>query len=186
VGGSLVALSFADGQVCGRGKVSVSTDDDFERFFLANYDSIVRSVTMITGDRERATDAVQDAFIKAYAKWGALRSYELPAAWIRRIAINRCHDSHRSDRRRARRERPYVASPTSSPAEGVVGMTVALQLLQCLPPQQRAVAVLFYLDDLSIEEIGLILGLNEGTVKFHLNKARNRLREVLTRDGVDT
>jgi RNA polymerase sigma-70 factor (ECF subfamily) len=164
----------------------VSTDDDFERFFLAYYDSIVRSVTMITGDRERATDAVQDAFIKAYAKWGSLRSYDLPAAWVRRIAINRCRDSHRSDRRRARRERPYVDSPASSPADGVIGMTVALQLVQHLPPQQRAVAVLFYLDDLSIEEIGLILGLNEGTVKFHLNKARHRLREVLARDGVDT
>ena len=65
-------------------------------------------------------------------------------------------------------------------------MAFALQLVQHLPPQQRAVAVLFYLDDLSIEEIGLILGLNEGTVKFHLNKARHRLREVLARDGVDS
>ena len=165
----------------------MSTDDaDFERFFLAYYDSIVRSVTMITGDRERATDAVQEAFIKAYAKWDALRSYDLPAAWVRRIAINRCRDSHRSDRRRARRERPYLASPTSSPADGVIGMTFALQLVQQLPPQQRAVAVLFYLDDLSIEEIGLILRLKEGTVKFHLNKARTRLSDVLTRDEVET
>lgn len=161
-------------------------DDEFEAFFLAHYDSIVRSLTMITGDRERASDAAQDAFIKAYAKWGRLRSYDRPDAWVRRVAINRCRDSHRSDLRRADRERPHVVSHASSPAEGVIGRSVAMQLIQTLSPQQRSVAVLFYLDDLSIDEIGRTLKLNEGTVKFHLNRARNRLREVLMRDEVET
>ena len=161
-------------------------DDCFERFFLSHYDSIVRSLTMITGDHERASDAAQEAFIKAYARWGSLRSYDLPEAWVRRVAINRCRDTHRSDRRRADRERPDVAPPTSSPADGVVGRTIAVQLVQHLPPRQRTVAVLFYLDDLSIEEIARTLGLRVGTVKFHLSKARHRLREVLLRDGVET
>jgi RNA polymerase sigma-70 factor (ECF subfamily) len=164
----------------------VIADDSFERFFLAHYDSIVRSLTMITGDHERASDAAQEAFIKAYARWGSLRSYDLPEAWVRRVAINRCRDTHRSDRRRADRERPDVAPPTSSPADGVVGRTIAVQLVQHLPPRQRTVAVLFYLDDLSIEEIARTLGLRVGTVKFHLSKARHRLREVLLRDGVET
>lgn len=161
-------------------------DNGFEAFFLASYDSIVRSLTVITGDRERAMDAVQDAFIKAYAKWGSLRSYDRPEAWVRRVAINRCRDSHRSDRHRADRERRHVASREPSPVDGVIGMSVAMELVQNLPPQQRTVAVLFYLDDLSIDEIGRTLRLNEGTVKFHLNKARNRLREVLLRDEVET
>ncbi len=161
-------------------------DDDFEAFFLAHYESIVRSLTIITGDRERAMDAVQEAFIKAYAKWGSLRSYDRPDAWIRRVAINRCRDSHRSDRRRTGRERPHLASHTSSPDDDIVGMSAAMQLVQNLPPQQRSVAVLFYLDDLSIDEIGRTLELNEGTVKFHLNRARTRLREVLLRDEVET
>jgi RNA polymerase sigma-70 factor (ECF subfamily) len=166
--------------------VFVIANKGFEAFFVANYDSIVRSLTVITGDRERASDAVQEAFIKAYAKWGSLRSYDRPEAWVRRVAINRCRDAHRADRRRADRERPHVASPQSSPTDGVIGMSVALELVQNLPPQQRSVAVLFYLDDLSIDEIGRTLGLNEGTVKFHLNKARNRLREILLRDEVET
>ena len=161
-------------------------DDCFERFFLANYDSIVRSLTMITGDHERASDAAQEAFIKAYAKWGTLRSFDLPEAWVRRVAINRCRDSHRSDRRRADRERPNLAAPTSSPADGVVGMSLATHLVQHLTPQQRSVAILFYLDDMSIEQIGLTLGLRAGTVKFHLSKARQRLREVLQKEEVET
>ena len=186
VGASLIALTIADGQVCGRGKVSVTREDEFERFFLANYESVVRSLTLITGDRERAMDAAQEAFIKAYTKWAAVRSYEIPAAWVRRIAINRCRDAHRSDGRRARREQPYAASSASSPAESVVATSAAQQLLEHLPPQQRTVAVLFYLDDMSIAEIGQSLGLKEGTVKFHLNRARNRLREVLERDAIET
>jgi RNA polymerase sigma-70 factor (ECF subfamily) len=164
----------------------VRADDEFERFFLAHYESVVRSLTLITGDRQRAEDAAQDAFIKAHARWRTVRSYDLPVAWVRRVAVNRCRDTHRSERRRVAREQPFARAPQVESAEdGVAGLSEVLRLLDQLPPRQRAVSVLFYFDDLPIEEIATSLGLNEGTVKFHLSKARDRMRELLAKDPAE-
>lgn len=160
-----------------------SSDEEFEAFFLANYDAVVNTLTAITGDRERATDATQEAFIKAYAKWSKIRSYDIPSAWVRRIAINASRDSHRSERRRKSRERSNLTLDTRSQDDAVVGDDFARRLLADLPRRQREVATLFYVDDLGVEEIAAILGLSSGTVKFHLAEARDRMRTILERDG---
>ncbi len=160
-------------------------DREFEQFFLENYDAVVRALTVLTGDRERSTDATQEAFIKAYARWSKIRSYDMPAAWVRRIAINIGRDSHRSEHRRLRRERPHLQLDQPSPGDGIVGDSFARSLLASLPRRQCEVATLFYLDDRSVTEIAVILGLSEGTVKSHMSDARLNLRGLLERQGVD-
>ena len=161
--------------------VSVPTlDDEFERFFLANYDAVLRVLVVTTGDRERAIDATQEAFIRAYARWSKIRGYESPAGWVRRVALNASRDSYRSDRRRRRREE---AVPTALEApQGYHSDSSAHEMLQILPDRQREVATLFYVDDRSVAEIASILQLNEGTVKSHLSDARDRLRSVIDRN----
>jgi RNA polymerase sigma factor (sigma-70 family) len=162
-----------------------SSDREFDRFFLANYDAVVKALTLITGDREQATDATQEAFIKAYAKWSKIRSYDAPSAWVRRIAINISRDSHRSERRRRRRELPHLVSDANSPAEQIVGDDSARRLLAGLPRGQREVATLFYVDDRGITDIAAILGLSEGTVKSQLADARDGMRATVERDGAE-
>lgn len=161
--------------------VNVPTlDDEFERFFLANYDAVLRVLVVTTGDRERAIDATQEAFIRAYARWSKIRGYESPAGWVRRVALNASRDSYRSDRRRRRREE---AVPTALEApQGYHSDSSAHEMLQILPDRQREVATLFYVDDRSVAEIASILQLNEGTVKSHLSDARDRLRSVIDRN----
>lgn len=154
-------------------------DAEFEAFFLTAFDSIVRSVTVVCGDAERASDATQEAFIKAYARWGRVRRYDQPAAWVRRIAINATRDMHRSDQRRARREEQVSArDEVGDTSHG----SSALDLLVHLPDRQRAVAALYYLDELTTAQISDALGISEGTVRFHLSEARARLRDVLDPD----
>jgi len=67
--------------------------------------------------------------------------------------------------------------------EGAVGDEEAARLLhaaiECLPPVQRTVLTLYHLDDVPIAEISRITGLAEGTIKSHLFRSRQRLREVL-------
>ena len=156
--------------------------DEFEQFFLANHDAVLRILTLTTGDRERAVDATQEAFIKAHENWATIRSHEAPTAWVRRTAINLCNDSYRSERRRQSRERRHLDDATPSPADGVVGEAFARALLEQLPLRQREVTALFYVDDRSVSEIASILGVNEGTVKSNLAAARERLRTVLARE----
>lgn len=163
----------------GRSLLMTGTGDaDFEAFFTRHYGPLVRSLTLIAGDRERAVDATQDAFIRAYARWSRVRRYESPEAWVRRVAINRCHDLRRSEARRERRE-TSTAAGSHAPADDLVGELHVVHLLRQLPDRQRAVAALFYVEDLSIEEIAATLRISQGAVKFHLHEARRRLRAVV-------
>lgn len=165
----------------------VADDADFNHFFLANYDPLVRALTAMTGDRERASDCVQEAFIRAYARWGRVRRYQNPKFWVRRVAINLMRDANRSEsRRKGREERTQASSVASVPAppDSVVADINLLELLESLTPQQRAVAALFYVEDLPINEIAGSLELSTGAVKFHLNQARNSLRTLLDSEEV--
>lgn len=158
------------------------SDAEFDRFFCRHYPGVVRSLTVITGNSEVAADCTQEAFIRAYARWGRVRRYASPTAWVRRVAINLANDSFRSDDRRRRREdrfevgQPRIAPPASNGIDDDVALT---SLLAPLSPQQRIVAALFYVEDLPILEIASTLGLSEGAVKFHLHAARGALRTSL-------
>lgn len=163
-----------------------SSNSEFEQFFVANYEPLVRSLAAITGDREMARDCVQDAFVKASARWRKIRRYDNPTTWVRRVAINRSHDLQRSDQRRGRRERRVSDRPDVHVDDGatlVDGSIQLTELLQGLPDRQRTAVALFYVEDLPITEIAAILGISVGAVKFHLSKAREALREVLEEEG---
>lgn len=164
----------------------MSNDDEFEQFFLAQYEAVLHVLVLTTGDRERAIDATQEAFIKAYARWSKIRHYESPAAWVRRVAINASRDSFRSDRRRRKREQALPIEVQNLTADGYSSDTVATDLLRDLPTRQREVATLFYVDDRTVAEIARILRLNEGTVKYHLSHARDGLRRLLDGDGIES
>jgi RNA polymerase sigma-70 factor (ECF subfamily) len=161
---------------------------DLDELFRLHYGRLVRTLTVVAGDRERAADAVQEAFVKAHLKWRRVQQYDDPVGWIRRVAINRLRDGHRSESRRARTlDRLGVASHTtgSGPdlADGLGGGGAeVLGLLGTLPRQQRLCLALFYVDELSIAEIAAALDISEGAVKFHLHQGRERLRDRHTTD----
>ncbi len=149
-------------------------DDEFERFFVTTYDGIVRSLAADLGDHDAAVDAAQEGFIRAHEHWAQVRTYDQPAAWVRRSAVNASRDRLRSDRRRRARESAVVVDPTSrSSAEPDVE---SRGLLDELPQRQREVATRFYVEDHSVEQIAAELGVSVGTVKSQLSDARARLR----------
>ena len=157
-------------------------DHDFEQFFTANYERLVRSLSAITGDRETASDCVQEAFVKAASRWRKVSRLEDPAGWVRRVAINKSRDVHRANTRRLRRENANELATSHTRETGYIEDQGSLELralLDELPPQQRAVTALFYLDDLRVADVAETLGLSAGAVKFHLHKARESLRVVL-------
>ncbi|MFQ5556738.1 MAG: sigma-70 family RNA polymerase sigma factor [Acidimicrobiales bacterium] len=155
-------------------------ESEFETFFVANYGSLVRTLTVITGDAEMAADAVQEAFQRAYVRWGRIRRYDAPAAWVRRVAINRSRDLARSEQRRRRNEeraaRPDVVEPVE-PDHAIP------ELLAVLPHRQRTAMALYYLDGLSVEQVAATMDISDGAVKYHLNQGREKLRPLLERDG---
>jgi RNA polymerase sigma-70 factor (ECF subfamily) len=155
---------------------SVDFDDTFRRC----YGPMVRTLAVAARDREVAADCVQDAFMRAYVRWGRVSRLEDPAGWIRHVAINRMRDHFRKAERGRRafgRVAPQAAVITPAPDEPSELAT----LLAALPTQQRIAAALFYVEDLSVAEIAGAMELSDGAVKYHLHAARQTLREALER-----
>ncbi|MGZ6996009.1 MAG: sigma-70 family RNA polymerase sigma factor, partial [Acidimicrobiia bacterium] len=148
--------------------------DDFEAFFADEYGSVLRTVSLAVGDRGRAEEATQEAFARAFRKWRTVSRMSRPAAWVYIVALN----SERSRFRRDRRLRYDTTTEGSAP--DTVGATVARvvveQLLDRLPPRQRAAVVLRYLGDLTVPEVARALHCAEGTVKSALHDALGNLR----------
>ena len=151
-------------------------EGEFNAFFDTHYPGLLRSLTMITGDPEIAADSLQDAFVRTYARWGRIRRYEQPETWVRRVAINRSRDLMRSDKRRRAREERVAPPDAVQSADFQTDASMALQeTLLDLPERQRIAITLFYVEDLSVEQVAESMGITSGAVKFHLNKGRENL-----------
>ncbi len=163
--------------------VTSETQVQYEEFFVNNYSATVGLLMSMGVTQEQAQDASQDAFVKLYTRWSRIRRHDSPEAWVRRVAINRARDLHRSDTRRTRREE-RVGAPTAAPGadEGIGDADSTRRLLLNLPRRQRTIAAMFYIDDMPIKEIADSLGLSTGAVKFHLNRARKSLKAALGDD----
>ncbi len=150
---------------------------DFDGLFRAHYARLVRALTLVAGDSERAADAVQEAFVKAHLRWRRVSRYDDPIGWVRRVAINKLRDDHRRDRRK-RRAIERLAGEREEAMDGPAPDRLD-ELLAALPTQQRAAVGLFYVERASVAEIADALGVAEGTVKSNLHDARRKLRTAL-------
>jgi len=127
---------------------------------------------------ETARDVVQETWVGAIRGLRGLRDPAQFPAWIYGIATRKCADAIRTSMRRRRldadadTDRP-VTSPTS---EQQIDLATAIR---GLPPIHRAAVHLFYVEDLSVEEIASVLGIPAGTVKSRLHHAREALKRQL-------
>lgn len=153
----------------------------FEEVFDEQYERLVRSLTVVAGSRDAAADAVQDAFVKAHLKWHRISRYDDPAGWIRRVAVNRLRNEHRSSERKWRAIRRLGGRPAVADAQPEIDEFD--RLLARLPRQQRATTALFYVGNLTVAEIATTLKISEGTVKSHLHDARRRLRPIIEEEA---
>lgn len=154
------------------------TRTDLERFAAEHYPRVVATVAMITGDRQGAPDAVQDALVGYLAAPPAQVIDNLPA-WITAVASNRLRDAHR---RRAAESRAFAKVGVTP--EGVEDARALLDVdlqaaLDALPERQRRICALHYLLDLSVDDVATAMGISAGTVKTQLFRARAKLAATL-------
>ena len=153
----------------------------FDEFYLASYGRTLALVA-ITGTRHEAEDVAQEAYARALARWWRLRGYDLPEAWVRKVALRIAIDSGRRRRhnlaaavRLAAQRRP--AGP--EPADDLKYTPLGAALLS-LPLHERQVIVLHYVADLPVHAIARECNLSVGTVKTRLVVARRHLEQQLT------
>ncbi len=132
-----------------------------------------RLARVILGEDQPAEDAAQEACIILYRTIASLRSSAAFRTWFYRIVVR---EAAEIKRRRSRTE-PAAEAPVS-----VGDQTAPIDVwraLSGLSHKLREVVVLRYFEDLSSPEIASVLGIPEGTVRFRLMIARQRLRPIL-------
>ena len=163
--------------------------DDFAEFYEASYGRVVALVAAMVGDRHQAEDIAQEAFARALTRWTRVARYDLPEAWVRRVALRLTIDAARRTRRAgslSARLAPGSAGVQRPvrPADPLAATALSLALMR-LPLPQRQVLVLYYLADLPVDDIARDCGVSVGTVRNRLAAARHRLQRELTESESD-
>src|SRR5215211_9521747 len=76
--------------------------EGFAAFYASSYRRLLGQLFAVTGDLAEAENVLQEAYARAFARWSRVGDYDLPEAWVRRVAINLAAMAERSLRRRAR------------------------------------------------------------------------------------
>lgn len=143
--------------------------------FDRHWHRVWRAAYAVTGDRELASDAAQDAFIRAGPTLGRFDRSRPIEPWLVRIAVNRAIDLVRARRREAGEDElpePFAFDPPLPDEELAAA-------IEALGPERRAVIALHYWLDYTTPEIAEILGVPLGTVNSRLARALRDLRHEL-------
>ena len=151
--------------------------DELRRFFDEDYRQILGAVTLVTGSRVVAEDAVNEAIARCWEKRDRVQQMN---RWVLTVALNLA----RNRWRRARREVPEHDGDDRGSEPGDQVLLDLRLALRNLPARQKEVVALHYLLDLPVAEVADWLDLSEGGVKNALFKARRTLASDLTNEEV--
>ncbi len=166
-----------------------SGDRDAFGSLVRRYSRRVNAIAyQIVGNSEDAKDIAQDVFVRIH---GALSKFDPGrgfSSWLYRVTVNLAIDRKRKDGRRSfapidgggggYEVEDRSALPDAHTEHGEFKGAVG-RLTACLTDKQRRVFVLRDLQGFSVGEISEILGCRTSTVRVHLARARNRMREAL-------
>ncbi|MEX1005006.1 MAG: sigma factor-like helix-turn-helix DNA-binding protein [Acidimicrobiia bacterium] len=146
----------------------------FEDFYRGERDALVRALTLTLRDVSLGTDAADEAMARAYQRWDRVGAYDNPMGWTYRVGLNWARSRIRKLTREVSAEgvEPVVVDP--SPLDPAVARAI-----DDLSTRHRAVVVLRYFLDWSIDDIARGLELRPGTVKSRLHRSLRALRTEL-------
>jgi len=150
---------------------------DFDQFVRDSSPGLLRTAYLLTGDRGHAEDVLQTALLQVARKWRRIRGE--PTPYARRAVVNLAKNHWRDRFRRPNETAATVEVGYRPPEADVLLQQVLLPAVMDLPVRQRAVLVLRYFEDLSVEQTADALGCSTGTVKSQTHRALSKLREVL-------
>lgn len=156
-------------------------------------DKLYHMAYRMLSNRQEAEDVVQDTFLRVYKNLDRFDETLKFSTWIYRIATNLCIDRLR------KRKQTYSLDAESQDYEGLDGYSmipsddrtpeselilsdtqrIIHQAMESLPPKYKTVMMLRYIQDLSLQEVGDILGMPVTTIKTRVHRGREFLRKKL-------
>lgn len=150
--------------------------------YQANVDRVYRLVYRMVGDADAAAEYTQDAFVRTFDRLGTFRGESALSTWITAIAISVVYNGQRKLKRIRSREvdlehaEPVAVSGRAAEPDLKRRLAAAIN---DLPEGYRTVFLMHDVEGYTHEEIGMALGIQEGTSKAQLSRARARLRGSL-------
>ena len=169
----------------------------FERLVIANQKKVYNLALKMTGSVNDALDLSQEAFLKAYTGLTNFRADSRFSVWLYRLTHNLCIDFLRKKKRKtelsltyeddageyAELEIPDTRYTPEREVERREIMDAVSGGLEKLSDWHREILILREITGMSYTEIAILLGINEGTVKSRIARARRRLAEILIENG---
>ena len=154
-------------------------DQTIERLIREFQTSLLRLCFIQLRDRVLAEDAVQETFLKAYKNYSSFRGDCSERTWLTRIAINTCRDFQRGAwfRHMDRSVTPEML-PIGTAQPDMEDYDLSIAVME-LPRNLQEVIILYYYQDMCMEEIAETLGIAQSTVSNRLSKGREKLRKRL-------
>lgn len=143
---------------------------------------IYRLAYRLTGDPELAQDFTQDAFIRAFDRLGSFRGEAKLSTWLVSVATSVVFNGLRKVKRLRQREVDIEAAAGHGTADRVADPDMRDRLhraIDDLPPGYRAVFLMHDLEGYTHEEIAAAMGIQSGTSKAQLSRARAKLRTAM-------
>jgi RNA polymerase sigma-70 factor (ECF subfamily) len=163
-----------------RGRVHDPDAAEFDEFYLGSRDRLAMQIAALTGDAVEAVDHVQEAYIRAWARWTYVGGLDDPEGWVRHVAHNLAVSRWRRARRLVLRAAPAQAGVQWDDEQREV-----LAALTGLPRPQREAIVLHHVVGLSVDEVAAELHAPAGTVKSWLSRGRRQLAQALRASAAD-
>ncbi|NUR70573.1 MAG: SigE family RNA polymerase sigma factor [Hamadaea sp.] len=151
--------------------------DRFDEFYRGTRVRVLQFLYAACGDLGEAQDAAQEAYTRAWQRWGRVGRSPDPEAWIRVVGWRIVANSWRKQRGRlAAYRRHGLPDPAPAPGENTVALIAALKVL---PIDQRIAVVLHHILDLPVAAIAVETGVPVGTVKARLARGRRTLGTLI-------
>lgn len=151
------------------------TREEFAATVTEHSRRMYRAARAVLDSDADAEDAVGQAVLQAWQSLDKLRDKSAVRPWLVKIAVNCAYAQ-----RRKQGKVVYLEDIKPEPAAPDVPQNSGLWEAVCaLPPERRAAVVLFYYEEMQVDEIARALGVPKGTVKSRLSRARKQLKEML-------
>jgi RNA polymerase sigma-70 factor (sigma-E family) len=150
---------------------------DFDDFVRESSTPLLRMAYLLTGDHGHAEDLLQTALLRTARRWRQAKVAPLPYA--RRVLANLAKDRWRNRGRRAVEHGSAPELVHDGSTAQLLLRHALVQAVLALPVRQRAVLVLRFFEDLSVDETAAVLGCSAGTVKSQTHRALATMRELL-------
>lgn len=155
---------------------TAETIRNFETFFAAHRNSLIRALAMSLNDHALATEAVDEAMTRAVQHWGKVSKYNKPEGWVYRVAMNWATSRFR----RRKRDREFAPKIARLDQQDPAGFDADVQhALTELSEDHRSVLVLRYFFDWDVQATADALEISTGTVKSRTSRALEAMSHQL-------